>query len=253
MSRVVLPNNIDIVIASFGGVGTTLLIKFLEEYKNTNKHDDSDGLKHSPLPPISFNPNIKFIYVYGSPQMAVASLFRRNFHEAQSKKLQKFLGKDKALIPKGMTLQEYASLGEDRFRFENHFFNWYDKYLTSIPTLFIRYETMFDNVRHLLEFAEIPEGCIDRFPMKEKRHSTKEKVHRETINLLDSMYGDFVDKLEKLNDIEIRQDGTRKIIPIKYLDMAYGRALVEQVPYELKCLLRNYAPNTFEMLKRMKR
>jgi|GEM_PF-600208 len=244
MYRIVLPNKIDIVVVSYGGVGTSFLLDFLAQYKTTNSSRDIDGFKHSPLPPISFNRNVKFVYVYGNPQMAAASLFLRNYAIPHSIKLQRWIDKNTSSIPNGMTLQEYASLGVDRFHFENHFFNWYDKYLPCIPTLFVRYETIFDNIEHILEFVGIPKSGINRFPEKKKRASTKEGIPAETVKYLDDMYGEFSEKLVKLNDIEIRQDGRRSIFSVKYMDTQYRKALAGQVA--------NEHPKTFAMLKKIK-
>ncbi|MGB5632037.1 MAG: hypothetical protein WBM86_04545, partial [Waterburya sp.] len=54
-TRILLPGDTDVVVASFGGVGTTFLLKYLAQYRKTNHRFDADGVKHSPLPPISFN------------------------------------------------------------------------------------------------------------------------------------------------------------------------------------------------------
>jgi hypothetical protein len=238
MYKIVLPNEVDLVIVSYGGVGTSFLMDFFSQYLTINHPHDKDGFKHSPLPPISFNPNVKFMYVYGNPQMAAASLFRRNFHTAQSFKLQRW-GRKVVPIPMEMTIQEYAHLGIDRFCFENHFQNWYRKYLTGIPTLFVRYETIFDNVRHLLEFTEIPEDSIEKFPPKKQRNSKKEEISVETASLLDQMYGDFADQLDKLDDIEIRQAGTRRVLLMKQVNLQYGMAIAEQVKDQAQLLVRN--------------
>lgn len=238
--RIILPNKMDIAIVSYGGVGTTFLIQFLAQYMKTNQPYDTDGFKHSPLPFISFNPGIKFIYVYGNPQMAAASLFRRNYHRAQSAKLQSHF-KKMNLIPFEMTLHEYAAQGIDKFYFENHFFNWYDKYLTGIPTLFIRYETIFDNIRYIIEFANLPESSANHFPPKKKRQSVKKVIPAETVKLLDDLYGEFASKLENVNDVEVRQRGTYKVFPATYLNRQYGRALSKQTAYELKRMLNKHA------------
>ena len=59
MSKIIVPNSIEVVISSFGRVGSTFLIKFLSKYLKTNEFDNSDRFKLSRLPLISFNPKIK--------------------------------------------------------------------------------------------------------------------------------------------------------------------------------------------------
>jgi len=233
--RILIPKKLDLIIVSYGGVGTSFLLDFFSKYKQTNHKFDLDGFKHSSLPPISFNLDVKFIYVYGNPQMAAASLFRREFHRAQSAKLQKWKYPIR-LIPKGMTLHEYALLGRDKFYFEDHFFNWYERHLTAIPTLFVRYETIFDNVHSLLEFANIPDSAVHDFPKKKKRESRRETISTETMKLLDKMYGSFASKLEKIDDIEVRCKGNRRLFVIHYLSKEYCRALSKQAIYEVELL-----------------
>jgi len=36
MGRIILPGDMEVVIASFGGVGTTFLHSYLAQYKKTN-------------------------------------------------------------------------------------------------------------------------------------------------------------------------------------------------------------------------
>jgi len=253
MVRIILPKNIDVVVASVGGAGSTILLSYLANYKTTNRLGDKDGLKHSPLPPVSFNTDIKFVYVFRKPQAVVISLFRRNIQRAQSKKLQRWVNEYCSPIPKDMTLQEYASIGVDRLFFKNHFFNWYDRYLTAIPTMFIRYETMFDNVEPLLDFLDIPLDHKDNFPKKKKRSTTIEEIPAETVNQLDKMYGDFSGELAKLDDIEIRQNKNRKIISMSHLTTPYLRAVAEQVAYDQKNLLKDHSPRIYTMLRNIKR
>ena len=236
------------VIASFGGVGTSFLLSYLAQYKKTNSPIDADGFKHLPVPPVSFNGKTKFVYVYGNPQQAAISLFRRNFHYPQSLKLQRWGKETISPIPQEMTLREYASQGIDKFCFRNHFYNWYDKYLAACPTMFIRYETIFDNVEPLLDFLDLPNSCIDSFPKKKKRASTLEEIPVETLKHLDHIYGDFSDELAKLDDVEIRKRANHRIFSMTYLKSPYRKAF----SIELKLLLKNHTSKIYTMLRKIK-
>ena len=251
MKRIILPNRIELVVASYGGVGTSFLLEYLSKYKKTNDPTDSDGFKHLPLPPISFNSKVRYIYVYGSPQMAAVSLFHRNYHYGQSKKMQCY-NKNIVPIPKTMTLKEYASLGVDRFNFKQNFFNWYEKYLIGIPILFVRYENIFNNIEHILEFARVPIENRCKFPKKRKRLSTKESISKNTENNLNLMYGEFNNTLNKLKDLEIRKRGDRKLFSMAYLDLYYRRALKRQAGNEIRVIINKYFPNLLCALKRFK-
>jgi len=254
MSWIILPNKIDVVVSSYGGVGTTFLLNFLEKYKTTNdSFDRKDRMKHSPLPPISFNINVKFVYVFGNPQLSAISLFQRGFHDYHSMKLQRYFDTNKSPIPKKMTLQEYTSIGVDKFFFQDHFNNWYHKYLPSIPTLFIRYETLFDNLEFLFDFLEIPKARIDTFPREQKRSSNLSDISVETRKQLDVMYGDFSRELSKLDDVEIRQAGNRKIFSMTYLKTHYIRAIATQIPDYSKYLIKKHSPRIFGLLKKLKK
>lgn len=217
----------EVVVTSFGGVGTTFLMSFLSKYKNINDPVDTDGFKHSPLPPISLNSNIKFIYIYGNPTLAAISLFRRNFHYYQSEKLQRWCMKTGSSIPRKMTIQEYASLGIERFQFSRHFYNWYDKYLVH-PTIFIRYEKMFDHIEELLDFVDIPKAYIDYFPPQKDRTSTEENFSIQTLKQLNNMYCDFSEELAKLDDVEIRKPINPTLSSRLYLKNIYLKALLRQ-------------------------
>ncbi len=252
MGRIVLPGNTEVVVVSYGGVGTTFLLRFLARYMKTNSPDDADNFKHSVIPPVCTNTSLKYLYVYGNPQLAAISLFRRNYHHDQSKKLQRWTNKTISPIPEKMTLQEYAALGVDKFNFRHNFFNWYDKYLPACPVMFIRYETIFDNVEAILEFLELPKESIDRFPKSKKRSSSIDDIPTETLNQLDQMYGGFSDELAKLDDVEIRINKDRRFIMNTYLSRPYLQAFAEQAFYEVKELLKRYYPKIFSMLKNIR-
>ena len=216
MFQIILPNNINLAVASYGGVGITFLMEFLSKYKNINNPYDRDGFKHLPIPPLSFNRSLKFIYIYGKPQDAASSLFRRQMHRSQSMKLQSFIASKKIFIPKEMTLQEYASEGKDRFHFQEHF-----SIGMSIICQQIRYSSLNMKLcmrisRTYFLFAEFRKRAL-QFPEKERAY-TGQINFRETMLQLDEMYGQFSDRLEKLENIEFRQGKIRKIFTLKYIN-----------------------------------
>ena len=249
MDRIVLPGDIEVVVVSYGGVGTTFLLHFLSQYMKTNDPDDADGFKHLTLPPVSFNSKLKFIYVYGNPQLAATSLFRRSYHHAQSIKLQKWSSNATLPISEEMTLGEYASEGVDKFNFRNNFHNWYDKYQSIYPTMFVRYETIFDNVEAILDFLGLPEECIKHFPENKNRSSSIDELPVETLKQLDGMYADFSDELGEMGDVEIRVNKNRNTSKIKYISPPYLKAFTEQLLYAIKEILKIYTPKVYVMLK----
>lgn len=247
--RIILPRDIDVVVTSFGGAGTTFLLKFLSQYKKTNHPYDTDGYKHLPLPPISFNKNIKFVYLYADPQLAVISLFRRKYQHPQSKKLQRWCAQDISPVPEEMSLHKYASMGIDKFHFRNHFYNWYDRYLAH-PTIFLRYETLFDNIEPLIEFLGIPKAYTSAFPTKKSRTSSKGDISSETLKLINRIYGDFSGELAKLNDVEIRIPTRQKRLAMTSLKNPYLKALATQ-PYKKMAAtyVKEKNPTIYRILK----
>ncbi len=248
MGRILLPKKMEVVVASAGGVGTTFLINFIAQYRQVNHFDDEDGIKHLPVPPVSFNENLKLIYVYGNPQLAVMSLFRRNYHQLQSGKLRKCVAGAPAAVPETMTLDEYVAKGKDGFYFREHFNNWYSNYLSPFPTLFLRYETLFENLEPLMDFLELPKEYIKAFPEKKKRNSDMEEISRETRQGLHEMYTAFEQELGYMADTEIRQSVSKSIFSRFPLTLPYLRAYAGQLLFEVKEWLRIKTPKLYGWL-----
>ena len=237
MSYIILPRSTTICVGSYGGVGTTFLISFLRRFAQTNDPEDRDGFKHSPLPPISLNANTRFIYVYGDPRVATVSLFRRKYHHVQSLKLQKWGRTTCSPIPESMTLEAYVSAGVDGFNFRTHFLNWYETYLLH-PTLFMKYEALFQNVEPLVEFLNLPHSAVDEFPAFQKRSSQIDDLPRSTAEALNTMYGPFAEELDRLPDVEVRTGSPGQSSLVTYLSAAYRVALLEHFRTCLSAFLR---------------
>lgn len=247
---IVVPKNVEVVVASFGGVGTTFLMDYIAQYKTTNFSCDRDQIKHSPIPPICFNRNIRFVYVYGNPVVATISLFRRGYHQWQSEKLSKYDRNQTTLTSREISLEEYASLKTDLFNFHTHFYNWFEKYLVH-PTMFIRYESIFDNIEPLVKFLDLPESAIENFPKKKERKSSLDEVPPKTLNELEQLYSQFSHELESLNDIEIKIPKCDKSLIKTYFSEPYPRILIENL-LDIKSLARNNMFHTYKKFKNMK-
>ena len=199
-----LPSNVELLVTSGGGVGTTFVIDFLNNYKVCNNRDDKDGFKHRDRPTPAGNPDFKAIYVFGNPINAIYSLFRRDYHHEESYKL---LQNHPNLtpIPKEMPLDDFAAEGKDRFLFESHFRNWNENYY-QYPVMFIRYEKIWENLEPLLEFAGIPLSEIDKFPEQKERKTQLDQISEVTQSNMRKIYGDFHDYLEAQPDCWIREE-----------------------------------------------
>lgn len=191
-----LDPNIDVLIVSAGGVGTTFLIKAIGKYKKTNDPDNLDGYKHSPIPPISKNKSLKVIYIFGDPLVATVSLFRRQYHRTQSAVMQKFR-KEQVLLPQDLSLADYVAEGKDRLYFGLHFNHWCLRF-PFYETLFVHYDVLFDHLRDIQEFLDLPDAFIDSFPSKKIRNSSLEQLDQTTRDGLENMYGYLVDQFEQM-------------------------------------------------------
>lgn len=227
--RVILPKDMSTVVASFGGVATTALLHYVREYRTANDPRDSDGLKHLVIPPVSLNAGAKYVYVYGDPRNAVLSLFRRDFQHPHSVKLRRYRRGAPAPIPWECTLEEYLSAGVDKFHFRDHFYNWYEDYLSAVPTMFIRYDALHANAESVLDFLDIPMTEIDGFPPYKARESDLSRLDAETRRMLDAMYRDFAEELRAMDDVQIRQSDRRRVLSAKHLSMPYLKAYVVQM------------------------
>lgn len=248
MLRIVLPRQTEVVVVSFGGVGTSFLLEYLGRHMRTNAAHDEDGFKHSPLPPISMNPDLRFVYLHGDPRVAVVSLFNRCFHHDQSIKMQCWRRGALGPIPRDMTLEQYVADGIDRLYLRDHFLNWYERYPAG-PTMFLRYETLFDHLDALFDFLGMkPENEAD-MPRKKERETKLSGLDPEILGRLDAMYAELTSDLSRLADVELRHPGPRKRISMQHFSPPYLKALSDHACTRLKGVFRGLAPGAYERLK----
>lgn len=245
MSRIV-NRHIEVIVASFGGVGTTFLMEFISRYKTTNHPLDRDGLKHIAVPPVPLNPDCKIIYVYGDPLMACVSLFRRGYHASQSRKIQRLRGVKVRPITQTSTLDKYVARGEDRLLFEEHFMSWRHRFLLN-DSLFIKYNSIWDHVPEILEFLDIPESESQYFPERKARNSSLEQLSPEILQGLKEMYASFSARINTLPDCERvsvdRNSYLRHVISSSNLRMAFSlKGFAESFKYGCSMMLEKYSP-----------
>jgi hypothetical protein len=198
-TRYILKNPLDVLVASFGGVGTTFLSQAIGRFQRLNDPRDLDGYKHCPVPPIFGRPSLKVIYVVGNPVLAAASLFRRGYQAGQAGKLQysKMLRK---YPDQGLSLTNYAIRGRDRFLFQEHFDAW-TKEFVFYPTLVVKYEAIHDSISRIAEFLQLPAEFVDGFPPQKERNSTTDSMDLQTSKGLFDMYGGLTRVIEKLPSV----------------------------------------------------
>jgi len=190
---------IDVCIVSYGGVGCSALMQVLNRFLKTNNPNDADGLKHknSPKLPI-YKGNIirKVIYVYNNPMNAVISLYRRNFQQAQ---LRKLTGKK---APPNFTLKNYAKSGIDIFEMEQHFHNWAIG-SNKFPILMVNGATMYKNtnLRKIMHFLGVNIPLL--FFQQKPRKSNYKTIDPEIREGLEKIYSKFNQRLNEYPDVKL--------------------------------------------------
>lgn len=198
LKKIYIPREIDVLISSYGGVGTTFFISFVSKYKKTLAYEEA-YFKHIPLPPLSKNNNLKVIYIFGNPQNACISLFRRNYQNGHSTNYSNYFKTRKEPIPKEESLIEYLTKGIDKFRFEKHFLNWSKTHYSKYEILFLKYETLHEHIDVVFDYLELPSSLISEFPKKIRRKSNLNSLSKNEKELLDKMYLNFSKDIEKLD------------------------------------------------------
>lgn len=199
VSRYFIDPKIEVLVTSYGGVGTTFLSQAIGRYRNVNDPRDLDGYKHCPVPPVFGSRELKVVYVVGNPILAAASLFRRGYHGGQAGKLQ-YSRVFRRFPEEGCSLKDYASQGRDLFLFQEHFEAWTKKFVF-YPTLVVKYEAIHESLSKIAKFLNLHSEFISEFPALKERGSDLAKIDPETIHGLEIMYGNLAQKIESMPNI----------------------------------------------------
>ncbi len=199
VSRYSIDPKIEVLVASYGGVGTTFLSQAIGRFRKVNDPRDLDGYKHCPVPPVFGSRELKVVYVVGNPILAATSLFRRGYQAGQAGKLQ--YSRIVRKFPKdALVLKDYAAEGNDLFLFHEHFEAW-TKELVFYPTLVVRYGAIHESLEQIAGFLNMPPEFISEFPPLKERGSDIAKIDPETLQGLEIMYGNLARKIQSLPNI----------------------------------------------------
>jgi hypothetical protein len=179
----VVSKQIDVLVTSAGGVGTSFLINTLVNEFGLSVNDETNGddLKHHPWPP---SPDLRdidiksAIFVYDDPVDAVASLYRRGFAGPQAAIISNRNCKAND-FPQSMA--EFIRKGGNLFPFREFYLNWLHQ-PTAFPVAFVRLSDLWDHLPELCAFLNQPiKQCIQAFPPKKPRKSTVTDQDRAAI------------------------------------------------------------------------
>lgn len=203
MKTVYVEKKIEVLVCSYGGTGTTMLIEFLSRYFCCNSADDEDGLKHTDRVPVSRNPNLRIVYIYCDPVDAVYSLFRRGFFALHSRKLLRG-HPEISRLSESSSLEAYAREQVDRFQFEAHFSRWRSA-PQYFPVFFMRFERLWDNLPELFEFLGIPATEMGKFPQQRRRLVKTMNPGADVEAGIEKLYGGFQARVAALSDSLIQE------------------------------------------------
>lgn len=206
MCRVV-PQNIEVLVTSAGGVGTTFLSEFISDFRRTNCSYDRDGLKHLPVQPISRNSNLKIFFVVGDPIDQTLSLFRRGYQGTQARRINMSKGLIRRRVQHSTTIEEYAALGRDAMGFGEHLDRWATNPL-GYSMMLLKYSAIWDSVEEIYRFLEIPDGTP--FPERKERKSTRDGVSNEVLDQLQTTYTDLNRKISAFPDCSVLPNSPRQ-------------------------------------------
>lgn len=175
-----------VLICSHGGVGTTFLSKFISRFRSTNDPYDRDHCKHLPRPPAWLHTSTKVVYVYGDPEAAAISLFRRNYAQLQSRKNGIFRE-----ISKDTDLSAYIKNGKDSLGLTKHVVRWLDKKYYCNPTVAVQYGSLWKNQADLVEFLDLPDAAVDDFPVQTTRRSNHDCISFSEQKRLSDIYSSY--------------------------------------------------------------
>ena len=233
ISRIVSPQ-IQAVIVSPGGCGTTTLMNFLSVHCRINDAGDSDGLKHFPGPLLPLNPSCRFLYVYGDPVDACISLFRRGFASPQSRRLNRRLAGAPSTIGLEETIETYAAIGVDRIGLAAHFQAWFAS-PRPYPVAFVHYDSLWTSLPGVLEYLQLPAGIAAAFPERFERHGSRH-LAPPTVERLESIYAPLKEEMARLGDFHVSA-GYRGLKRAGAIASLGGRAAFPTLSWELSCRL----------------
>ena len=205
------PKNLDCIVASAGGGGTTYLLNYLHEHTSLRTNDlvNYDGLKHPSrklLDTIYMANPRKVLYVFNDPALAIESHFRRGYVPSLLANLD---NPHNLTYMNGIDAKKhyYADVSVQRmdlFGIENQF-----DFVTSgeLPcdVLCIDFPRLNDQDTRdrVAEFLEIPVQSLSTIHVRASRHSDTKHLPTEYVNVYSALYA----KMKKMHGIIVHPSG----------------------------------------------
>ena len=213
--------NLDVYVVSWGGVGTTAFLKFLNDCNmdvNTNNDIDikgkngskySSGIKHINSPNHRKLKEFKIkkaIFIYDDVINSILSLWKRNYQCDQVKKLTN----NRNSIPEDWSLSDYIENDQDLFEFQQFYYNWVTT-KKEYPCLFVKGQQLYKHRFHILKFLDIP--ISSKFIENHSRNSDWfHDIDNNIKNGLYNIYGGFNDYITSLPDVQLQDANSTELI-----------------------------------------
>lgn len=176
--------DLEVIVASHGGVGTTFLIEFISKYRRVNDAYDRDRIKHLPEIPAGLPKDCRIVYVFGDPVDSTLSLFRRDYAELQRRK-------NGVLDFSSMSASGYESVvvaKRDLLGLTRHLETWTKDKARVFP---VHYDRIWDEIPDLLRYLDIPEQEAAHFPARKLRRSNSSKLSHGDVDAMRRIYADY--------------------------------------------------------------
>ena len=215
------PPNIPVIVCSFGGCGSKMLINWI--YKDSIEVKRLAHL-HWRFPALEGNQKQKIVYIFGEPRNSVVSFFQRKVrkherHGFVAKKASKpNLGLALARVRKHIinieaeiskeykdtwTLSDLINYQWDIFRLEEHFDNWFYRRF-NYKIYFVKYEAIWENKALIAKHLQIDQNALPEFVPRAANYQNESE---DIIAGLNRMYGDFALRLQSLPGFFVLENG----------------------------------------------
>lgn len=203
-------------VISCGAAGSKVFTRFL--YSDVDPAQAMRFHHHTRVPPQTFEPQIRYIYLFSDPRNAILSFFWRRLkkhsnHGAANQPSERTqwdvnekdwacrhlhnLGCDSTTLNPDWNLAEYLSnTTKDIFCLEEHFDNWLAS--TDHELLFIRYESLWQQEDRLKKILSLPDSSLPTFIPRAVDWRLETPEVQQGLNRL---YGGFADRLASLPDV----------------------------------------------------
>jgi len=187
-------------ICSYGGSGSTMLIKFIGGYVRVLKKKE---MLHNPN--LMDTPSVnKYIYIFSNPLNSLISYFARNSKRPRFS-IDHCINMDgnwQEMDPE-CNLKEYLKRKKDLYGLKDHLKKW-KSMKAYYPIMFIKYETMWNHLGEIFEFLEIPRSEINKFPRFKERKSNFDGLEPGVKDELLKQYGELYEEYRNEKEIWIK-------------------------------------------------